>query len=344
MTRQAKTRMIVVVLAVLTVTIAAASLVVGTESVSLVQGWRDWQDGLTTRNSPTLNILIQQRLPRTLAALLAGCGLALAGCSFQALLRNPLATPYTLGVASAGAFGAWAATIIAQSTGISLTLFGYSGKQALAFLFAMVDVGIIYAIAARRTRISSTVLLLAGVSLGMLANAGIMFLRYLARPDLHVTMDRWLMGGVNVMGFESVRVLAIGVIPCLGVLLLQSSKFDQLGFGSEMAAGRGVNIHRLQYVTFLAASLMIAIIVSEVGPIGFVGLIVPHAVRAFTGSRHRILMPLSMVTGGMFLCLCDVLSRKVLPGETPIGIITSLFGVPFFLYLLLRKRQADWAN
>jgi iron complex transport system permease protein len=150
------------------------------------------------------------------------------------------------------------------------------------------------------------------------------------------------MGGVDLIGYEPVVTLAIGVVPCSIVLLALAPQYDQLGFGEEIAAGRGVNVRRLQLTTFLVCSLMTAVIVSKVGPIGFVGLIVPHAVRAITGSRHRLLMPFSVVAGGAFLCLCDIISRKLMAGETPIGITTSLIGAPFFLYLLMRRRFTDW--
>ena len=338
MTRAAKNRILIVALLIVGAATVLGSLCVGTETISLLQGWTDWRGGLSVRDSAPLAILVHQRLPRTLAALLAGCGLALAGCCFQALLRNPLATPYTLGVASAGSFGAWVATV----AGASSTFYGVTGRGGLAFAFAMADIGVIYLIAARRTQVASTVLLLAGVSLGMLANAGMMLMRYFAEPHRLVMMDRWLMGGVNVLGYAPVQVLAVGVAPCVVVLLLQAPKFDQLGFGVEIAASRGVHVKRLQAVTFFVGSLLTAVIVSEVGPIGFVGLIVPHAVRTLTGSRHRVLMPLSALAGGIFLCLCDVLARVVLPGETPVGILTSVCGVPFFLYLLLWKRLSDW--
>src|SRR5690606_13441214 len=125
-------------------------------------------------------------------------------------------------------------------------------------------------------------------------------------PERLVIMTRWTMGHVNVLGYDPVAVLFAGVTPCAVVLLAQAGKFDQLGFGEEMAAGRGVDVRRLQVVTFLVGSLLTAVIVSKVGPIGFIGLIVPHAVRSVTGSRHRILMPMSMVVGGAFLCLCDI--------------------------------------
>ena len=323
--------------------LVAASLLIGTENLSLGRIYAEWRSGEPLSKTPALSILINQRLPRTLVALIVGCGLTLAGCSFQALLRNPLATPYTLGIDSFGAFGAYAATIYGGTGGwLTFQFLGFSHVQALAFAFAAFDVFLIYAMASRKTRMAPSVLLLAGVTLGLLASSGILFLRYLARPEQLINMDRWLMGGVDVIGYEPVVTLFLGVTPCALILLAQASKFDQLGFGEEMAAGRGVNVNRLQLTTFLVCSFMTGIIVSKVGPIGFVGLIVPHAVRTVTGSRHRILMPASLMAGGAFLCLCDILARKLMTGETPIGIITSLIGAPFFLYLLTCRRFTDW--
>lgn len=326
----------------LSVGLIIASLAFGAEPVSLRQAFLEWRAGLSYADAPSLSIILQQRLPRTLAALIAGSGLALAGCAFQALLRNPLATPYTLGVASWGALGAWTGTIIVQGYGVQLYLLGLPPVQVFAFLFALFDVALIYLLAVGRARMAPTVLLLAGVTMGMLANSGIMLMRYLAEPERLVVMDRWLMGGVDVLGYQPVFTLSIGVLPCMLILLTQSGKFDQLGFGEELAAGRGVNVRRLQLTTFLVGSLLTAIIVSEVGPIGFVGLIIPHAIRGIVGARHRLLMPLSLVAGGAFLCFCDIIARRAMPGETPIGIITTLIGGPLFIYLLVSRRFSGW--
>lgn len=319
-----------------------SSVFVGTESLNLTQAWHELISGIPLNEAPTLSVLLRHRIPRTLAAFIAGGGLALAGCAFQALLRNPLATPYTLGVASAGALGAWVAFLLADITASIPLLNLLTSKQAMAFLFAGADVYIVYLLAARRIRTSPSVLLLAGVTLGMLANAGIMFSRYIARPDRLVNMDRWLMGGVDVLGYRPVLTLAAGVIPCAILLLMQAARYDQFAFGTTMAAGRGVNIARLQITTFLVGSLITAVIVSEVGPIGFVGLIIPHAVRLVTGPQHRLVMPVSIVAGGAFLCACDIVARRILPGETPIGIITTMIGGPVFLFLLVRRKFSDW--
>ncbi len=320
----------------------AASILLGAESLSLAQAWREWRMHTPLSEAPTLSILLYQRLPRTLAALLAGAGLALAGCSFQALLRNPLAEPYTLGVASAGALGTWLSFILVDMGWFfSLTL-RLPTAQLCAFLFAGADVLLVYGLAARKQRMAPSVLLLAGVTMGMLANSGIMFTRYLAAPERLVMMDRWLMGGVDVLGYKPVLILFLGVVPCSAVLVAQAAKFDQFGFSADLAEGRGVHLGRLQALTFFIGSLMTAVIVSVVGPIGFVGLIIPHCVRMITGARHRFLMPLSLVVGGAFLCACDIAARLILPGETPIGIITTLIGGPFFLYMLMRRKFTDW--
>jgi iron complex transport system permease protein len=335
---------LVVTLVALSLIAAAASLLIGTERLSLAQVWAEWRSGRPLQESPTLTIILKLRLPRTLAAFIAGWGLAIGGCSFQALLRNPLATPYTLGIASAGALGAWTATILVDRFAPTNFLLVLLSVEALAFLFALLDVLLIYLFAVRHRRMAPAVLLLAGVTLGILANAGIMLLSYLASPERLIVMNRWLMGGVDVIDYGPILVLLVGVIPCGLILLAQAGRFDQLGFGEELASARGVNVRRLQAVTFIVGSLMTAVIVSKVGPIGFIGLIVPHTVRTITGSRHRALMPLSGLAGGAFLCVCDILARKILPGETPVGAITAIVGAPCFLYLLMRRRFTEWES
>lgn len=322
--------------------IFVSSVFVGTETLDLGQAWAELRAGAPLNEAPTLSVLLRHRVPRTLAAFIAGAGLALAGCAFQALLRNPLATPYTLGVASAGALGAWIAFLLADVTADLPVINVLASKQVMAFLFAGLDVFLVYLLAARHIRTSPAVLLLAGVTLGMLANAGILFSRFIARPDRLVNMDRWLMGGVDVLGYQPVILLAAGVIPCAVILLLQAARYDQFAFGTALAAGRGVNVARLQITTFVVGSLITAVIVSEVGPIGFVGLIIPHGVRLIAGPSHRYVMPLSIVAGGAFLCACDIIARRILPGETPIGIITTLIGGPVFLYLLVRRQFSGW--
>lgn len=314
---------------------AVGSVLLGAESLPLGRVWAEWGQA----DSPLWGIVWQQRFPRTLAALLAGGGLAVAGTVFQAALRNPLATPYTLGVSSAAALGAWCAGLVRDQMGWH----GVPGlEQGFAFGFALVDVALIFGFARRNVGASPTVLLLAGVTLGMLANAGIMLTRYYAAPERIISMDRWLMGGVDVLGMGPIMLLAAGVIPCIVLLWGQGRALDQYCFSPELAEGRGVATRELVWRVFFVASLLTAIIVSVTGPIGFIGLVVPHFVRTLTGPRHRMLMPVAFVAGGAFLCSCDLLSRLLMPGETPAGIITTLIGAPLFLHILLRSRAGAW--
>jgi iron complex transport system permease protein len=314
--------------------IGILSILFGAEYVPL----RRLMENFGDTGSSLWNIVWQQRVPRTLAALLAGGGLALAGCAFQAALRNPLATPYTLGVSSAAALGAWCAGLARDA----FHLHAVPGvEQAFAFSFAIADVALIYAFTRRQVHASPSVLLLAGVTLGMLANSGIMLTRYFAQPERLVSMDRWLLGGVDVLGFSPILLLC-GVLPCAFVLCLQSNKLDQYCFSPELAEGRGVSVSQLLWVVFFFGSLLTAVIVSVTGPIAFIGLVVPHFVRMITGPRHVALMPVAFVAGGAFLCGCDLLSRLVMPGETPAGIITTLVGAPLFLHILLRGRKGAW--
>ncbi len=315
---------------------AAASILFGAEHLPLARLAGEWGNA----DSPIWNIVMQQRVPRTLAALLAGGGLALAGCAFQAALRNPLATPYTLGVSSAAALGAWCAGLARDSFGLHAVP---GMEQGFAFGFALADVALIFLFTRRQVHASPTVLLLAGVTLGMLANSGIMLTRYFALPERIVSMDRWLMGGVDVLGLSPIAVLAAGVLPCVALIYLQAPKLDQYCFSPELAEGRGVAIGALLWSVFFFGSLLTAVIVSITGPIAFIGLVVPHFVRMLTGSRHTVLMPVAFVAGGAFLCGCDLISRVVMPGETPAGIITTLVGAPLFLHILLRKRSGGFA-
>ena len=315
--------------------VGIASLLFGAEHLYFADVVRTWGDP----TSPVWSIVSQQRLPRTLAALLAGGGLAIAGAVFQAALRNPLATPYTLGVSSAAALGAWCAGLARDA----FVLHAVPGLEpGFAFSFALADVVLIYAFTRRQVHASPTVLLLAGVTLGMLANAGIMLTRYFAAPERIVSMDRWLMGGVDVLGLGSIGLLAAGVLPCIFILGLQSRRLDQYCFSPELAEGRGVAVNLLLWTVFFFGSLLTAVIVSVTGPIAFIGLVVPHFVRMITGPRHAALLPVAFVAGGAFLCACDVISRLVMPGETPAGIITTLVGAPLFLHILLRGRSGGW--
>jgi len=263
-----------------------------------------------------LDIVLNQRLPRVALAFMAGGALAVAGAVFQALLRNPLATPHTLGVSAGGALGASVAMFFGLSGPGGWPV---GGVQLLALAGSLCVVALIYALSRHRARLSTFKLLLAGVTLSLVCSAVIMFVRYLAEPNKLVILDRWLMGGLAVRGY---------------------SGLNQLLFGEELAAGRGVNVGAVQAAAFIAGSVLTASVVSVAGPIGFVGLIVPHVFRMIVGPDHRVLLFASFFGGGAFLTVADTLARTLFaPTELPVGVLTAMMGGPFFLALLVGKAR-----
>jgi len=284
-----------------------------------------------------VNIVLMQRLPRVLLGLLAGGALAAAGATFQALLRNPLATPHTLGVSAGGALGAvvaialnWAGPRIGPFTPV----------QFFALTGALINVAIIYALARRKQEFSPMKLLLAGVTLGLISSAMVMFARFISDPQKLVIVDRWLMGGLDVQGYRSIASILPFFLPALVLLFTEANAMNQLALGEEIAVGRGVNVRALQLEAFLGASVLTAAVVSVAGPIGFVGLIIPHVFRALFGPDHRLLLFLSFFGGGAFLAVADTFARSMFaPSELPVGVLTAMLGGPFFLVLLVSGRR-----
>lgn len=276
------------------------------------------------------------RLPRTLAGALVGSMLASAGVVFQGLLRNPLATPFTLGVSAGAALGAMLAITFSWS-------FAWAGVPASAgasFLGSLAAVGIVYALARARHRgLSTNVLLLAGVTMNAFFSALILFVQYFADFSQTYRILRWLMGDLDISSYQP-------VITALPLLVLSFASFawlarplNLLSLGDESAETRGLNVTAAQRTAFVSASLATGAAVSVGGPVGFIGIVVPHLVRLIVGPDHRLVLPASALFGAAFLVGCDVLARTVMsPIELPVGVITALIGGPFFLWLLVRKR------
>lgn len=312
---------------------------IGAEKISLREALHHLRSDALPLRSPDVDILIFQRVPRIALGILAGGALALVGAVFQAVLRNPLATPYTLGVSSGGALGAVAAISFSV---LSVSWGPFSSVQILALIGSMVNIGIVYGLAQHRGHFSTSGLLLAGVTLGLISSAMILFVRYLSDPHRLVQLDRWMMGGLDVQGFRDLSALLPFLFPGCILLLAHARDLDQLSFGEEVAAGRGVHILRLQRIAFFGGSLVTSAVVAVTGPIGFVGLIIPHSVRRLVGPDHRLLLPCAFLAGGGFLVLCDTVARTIVaPTELPVGILTSLIGGPFFLWLLVRSRFGE---
>jgi iron complex transport system permease protein len=273
------------------------------------------------------------RVPRVLTAFLAGSGLALGGLCFQAMFRNALATPFTLGVASGASLG----VALCVKTGLVFTLLGAPGETVFAFGGAMLAVGVVYGLTRLRGGCSTTTMLLAGVAVSFFFSSLILFLQYISDFADTFRIVRWLMGGVEAAGYRSPA--ALGAFLLIGALLvlLNTAELDLLTVGDEFAISRGVNVPRTKAVLFVAVSFLIAGVVAVCGPIGFVGMICPHICRLLLGPGHRRLIPAALLAGGAGLTLCDAVARTlVAPVEIPVGIVTALLGGPFFLWLLLR--------
>lgn len=288
--------------------------------------------------SPDAEILFYARLPRVLLALLAGGALAAAGALFQALLRDALATPYTLGVSSGASLGA----VIAISAGWG-TVAGLPAVWLSALAGAALVLALVLGIASEGRRISSFTLLLAGVTINSICLACILFLQYVADFGQSFAIVRWLLGGIDAVEYKTLGGLA-GVVALFAVFLMRQARdWNLMSVGEEWAAARGVRVERLMLSGYIAGSVVAGTVTSLTGPIGFVGLIVPHALRLKLGADHRILIPCSFFTGAAFLALCDTVARTAFsPAEIPVGVITAMTGGPFFIWILRSGRRSLW--
>ena len=291
---------------------------------------------LSGEQTPDGLIFFRIRLPRIFLGVLTGASLAVAGVVFQALLRNPLATPYTLGVASGSALGA----LLVIKSGLYFSFLGFSSVQLAAFAGSLLTVLLVYAISRRAGRISIYGMILAGVTISFFFSALILILHYLADFTETQQMIRWTMGGLDIVEYGVLlRTLPLLLVSFL-VLWGMSRTFNILSTSEETALSKGVDVPRVQILAFVMASLLTGSVVALSGPIGFVGLIIPHLLRLLGGPDHRYLIPASILLGGGFLALSDTLARTLFaPVDLPVGIITTLLGGPFFLWLLIQKRS-----
>jgi iron complex transport system permease protein len=272
------------------------------------------------------------RLPRALLAALAGGALSLGGLVFQALLRNPLAEPYILGVSGGSAIGA--------ILGILLGLSRFPGVSACAFLGSLATLVLILAMASGHTVLKKDALLLSGVMVNAFCAAVIMFLVSLTQDARLHNIIFWLMGDLSSADGRTVAILAAILLPCFGAIFLFSHGMNLLLMGNEMARSMGLQLRSVTVLLLVVTSLMVSAIVSYSGLIGFVGLVMPHLLRFVWGPDHRVLVPACVLGGGAYLTACDILART-LPdqGEMPAGVITALIGAPLFIFLLKKTRR-----
>lgn len=330
---------------IIKVAIAASVLIVvclvcsliGAKSVSLKAVF---QGHSITAINPDYEIFVHVRLPRILLAIIVGAALACAGVVFQALLRNPLADPYILGISSGAGLGAIVATI----AGLTWTLWGRSPVAIFAFVAALGTVWLVWLIGKTTGKRNVTGLLLAGVVVNSFFSAVIMFLTSIAKSDqVHSTIF-WLMGNMSEEQF-SVLWLSGGIILAgITALFFISPQLNAMSFGYDDAKNIGINTGKIQLIAFSVAALITAVAVSLSGLIGFVGLIIPHSIRLVFGPDHRQLLPLSAIVGAIFLVTADTLARTIVaPAQLPVGVVTAIVGGPFFLILLVKyTRRISW--
>lgn len=319
-----------VLLALVLVAAMAISVSFGASGLGPADLWR----ALSADGDPTArSILLQLRLPRAVLAALVGGALGLSGCTFQALLRNPLADPYVLGVSGGAAVGAVAIVVTGIGVVLPWTL------PVGAFLGAVAAMALVLEVTRRASpgRMDTRVLILAGVIIGAFFNAIILLMLSVADVESFRSAVFWMMGNLSGADWGSTSLLAVLLVPTGVAVLSLARAFNLLSRGEEVAHYLGASVQRVKLTAYLAASLMVGAAVAAAGVIGFVGLIVPHAVRLAWGNDHRLLLPASFLAGTSFLLVADTVARLVVaPAELPTGVVTAVAGVPFFVALLMR--------
>ncbi|MFC1921547.1 FecCD family ABC transporter permease [Chloroflexota bacterium] len=288
-----------------------------------------WPDTVST-------IILDIRLPRVIMAGLVGAALSVAGATYQGLFRNPLADPYLIGVAQGASLGA----VIGFLLPFEWHGAGFGIIPVLAFTGAICSVAIVYSLARVGKTLPVTTLILAGVALGALWGSVVSYLIINSGEKIHGILF-WMMGSFSLSDWSEVMVVFPYILVGVIVILLYSRSLNIMQLDEEQAQQLGINVEKMKLILLAAATLITAAAVSFVGTIGFVGIIIPHAVRLISGPDHRFLLPLSVLTGAIFLVLADLGARTIMaPVEIPIGVITAICGVPFFLYLLRRRKRA----
>lgn len=337
--------LMLVVLTVLLIFIAAGSLFLGTANIGYVDvfkillhnipglGERISIDGIP---ESAITIIMKLRLTRVILALLVGAGLAAVGSTMQCLFRNPMAEPGLLGISSGAGLGATIAII----TGVNTTFFGMGATAIAAFFGAILTMLIVYNISRTGSKMSSTVLILAGTAVSFMNSAVIQLLMIFRRDRMDYIM-LWTMGSFTTSGWNKVLILLPFLAICLVILLLYARQLNVISTGEETAQSLGIEVEKIKKILLAVCSLITAACVSTAGIIGFVGLIIPHIFRLVVGPDQRILLPYSIVGGAAFLVICDTLARVIAPpAEIPVGAITAVFGSPFFIALLIRSKRS----
>jgi iron complex transport system permease protein len=290
-------------------------------------------------NSDTINeIFFKIRLPRALLALITGGVLAMSGAVFQSLFRNPIASPFTLGTASGASLGA---TLYIISP-LSFSIFGFSLITFFSFAGAILSILIIYLISLFLKSFKDNTMILTGVVINFFFASIILLLQYTTDPENVFKITRWTMGGLNVIGYTPIINTAVFFVIGSIIIYNYRNELNLLSIGDELSISRGVEINKVKKVLFVVTSLMIGSVVAFTGPIGFVGIIAPHIASSFVGKNYKHLLIASVLTGASMLLICDLISKIILsPAELPVGIVTAIFGGPFFIWVIIRENSKN---
>lgn len=293
-------------------------------------------NNLFTTNSTDNFILFNTRIPRVLAGFLAGGVLAVSGLVFQAVFKNPLATPFTLGVAGGASFGAALFIYI----GVNNAVLFYFGITFASMIGALLIILLVYLLSIFTKKLYGNTLLLSGVAVSFFTSALIMFMQYFSNAENSYKITRYMIGTLTNISLENALLLIPFVAVAFIIIYSYHKELDIISTGSHIAESRGINVTKTITILYFTVSLIVATVTAVTGPIGFVGMMVPHIIRMIISCQNKILIPTAFISGGAFLVLCDTFARVVVaPVELPVAIITSLLGAPFFIFLIIKGNK-----
>lgn len=339
-TTEFPTKLTFIILSALLVIIACISLSVGRYAVSIQEVFLFFSAKIFSYESglPSVveTVIMNIRVPRIIGGILVGAALAVSGAAYQGIFKNPLVSPDIIGASSGAGFGAALAIVLSMSN---------LGIQFMAFAFSLLAVFATYIIGMSLKKGDPTlVLILTGMLIGTLFSSFISLIKYVADPyEKLPTITFWLMGSLATITMKDIFIISIPIIIGFILLYFVRWRLNIMSFGDEEAMALGVNTQRLRFVVILASTLLTASVVSISGVIGWVGLLIPHLARMIVGPNYKLLIPASILLGGIFLLTVDTVARILLPMEIPIGILTSIIGAPGFLYLLSRSKRRGFS-
>lgn len=333
--KESNATVVIVILCVAIVFVYMACLFIGQSSMTS----KDVIDTILGNGSWGHNyIVFNLRMPRTLCAAIVGAGLSIAGVAMQAMFKNPMASPSVLGLSSGASFGA----CLAIAFGIG-GMFGRYTTPVMAFLFCLLTMFLVYSLAITRYGVPITLLLLSGIAVGAFFSGLTSLIQYVVDPDVLQGVIYWTLGSFNRCSWTSfyvgIPIIGAGVV----LICLCIKELNLLALGDEQAESLGVNLRRTRSMILVGTSLSVGGAVAISGVIGFVGLIIPHMCRVICGPNHKLLAPLSILVGAIFMMIMDAISKcGIFYGELPVGILTALLGAPFFIYIMRKKKNEIW--